>query len=89
MKSGFKDPTAIKAQKPKDQPVDGKNTPWDFRCPQYDQRSSCFVNAGTEYGVGHRQPVGHEGNPKERVDVMPMGKVNTMRVDEKSASESY
>jgi hypothetical protein len=81
MESGFKDPTKIKGQKPKEQPKDGKNSPWDFRCPEYDQRTSCFVNAGTEYGVGHRQPVGHEGNPKSKVDVLPHGRVNTMRVD--------
>lgn len=80
--SGFSDPFKIKSQEPKDKPVDGKNSPWDFRCPQYDQRSSCFVNAGTYYGVGHKQPVGHEGNPKENVDTLPKGKVNTMRVDE-------
>ena len=66
MKTGFKDPTAIKKQSPRDQPVDGKNSPWDFRCPQYDQRSGCYVSAGTDYGVGHTQPVGHEGNPKSR-----------------------
>jgi hypothetical protein len=82
MKSGFKDPTAIKRQEPKDKPMDGKNSPWDFRCPQYDERSSCFVNAGTDYGVGHRQPVGHEGNPKSTVGTLPRGKVNTMKVDE-------
>jgi hypothetical protein len=81
-KSGFKDPTAIKKQEPKDKPVDGKRSPWDYRCPQYDERSSCFINAGTHYGVGHRQPVGHEGNPKDVVDVLPRGKVNTMRIDE-------
>lgn len=82
MKSGFKDPIAIKKQDPKDHPKDGKNTPWDFRCPQYDQRTSCFVNAGTHYGVGHNQPVGHHGEPKERVPCMPFGRVNTMEVDE-------
>ncbi len=81
MKTGFKDPLAIKNQKPKDQPKDGKNTPWDFRCPQYDQRSSCFVNAGTHYGVGKRQPVGHEGNPSSMG--VPKGRVSTLRVDEK------
>jgi hypothetical protein len=84
MKTGFKDPTAIKNQKPKDKPEDGKNSPWDFTCPQYDQRSSCFVNAGTDYGTGHKQPVGHEGNPKTRVDTLPFGRVDTMRVDEKA-----
>ncbi len=84
MKSGFKEPNAIKNQMPKDKPLDGKKSPWDFTCPQYDQRSSCFVNAGTKYGIGMRQPVGHENDPKERVDTLPFGKVKTMRVvDEK------
>ena len=82
MKSGFKDPIAIKGQRPTDKPVDGKKSPWDFTCPQYDQRSSCFVNAGTHYGVGHNQPVGHEGAPKQRVDVMPFGRPSTMETDE-------
>ena len=82
MKSGFSDPIGIKNQKPKDKPVDGKKSPWDFTCPQYDQRSSCFVNAGTNYGVGHNQPVGHKGNPKKVVSVLPQSKVNTMEVDE-------
>ncbi len=80
MKSGFKDPIAIKDQKPMDKPIDGKKSPWDFTCPQYDQRSSCFVNAGTHYGVGRNQPVGSETHKKS--DVIPMGRVNTMRVDE-------
>jgi hypothetical protein len=82
MKSGFKDSTAIKNQEPKDHPLDGKKTPWDFTCPQYDQRSSCFVNAGTHYGVGHKQPVGHEGNPKDKVSAMPFGHHSTMKIDE-------
>lgn len=81
-KSGFSDPARIKEQREMDKPVDGKKSPWDFRCPQYDQRSSNFVNAGTHYGVGINQPVGHAGNPKERVPCMPMGRVQTMRVDE-------
>lgn len=84
MKSGFNDPISIRNQKPQDKPKDGKNTPWDFTCPQYDQRSSCFVNAGTSYGVGYKTPVGHEGNPKQRVPTMPFGRPNTMEVDEKA-----
>ena len=80
----FKDPAAIKSQRPQDKPKDGVNSPWDFRCPQYDQRSSNFVNAGTYYGTGHRQPVGHSGNPKERVSTLPYGRVATMEVDEKA-----
>lgn len=83
MKSGFSEPNAIKNQKPKDKPVDGKNSPWDFRCPQYDQRHSNFVNAGTHYGVGINQPVGHPGNPKARVSTLPYGRVNTMKVDDR------
>jgi hypothetical protein len=82
MKSGFKDPIAIKNQRPKDKPLDGKKSPWDFTCPQYDQRSSCYINAGTHYGVGHNQPVGSAGNPKSSVDVLPKGRVSTMEVDE-------
>lgn len=81
-KSGFKDPAAIKEQREIDKPIDGKNSPWDFRCPQYDQRSSNFINAGTHYGTGIKQPIGHVGNPKSRVDVLPYGRVNTMRVDD-------
>lgn len=80
--SGFADPAKIKTQREQDKPKDGKNSPWDYRCPQYDQRSSNFINAGTNYGVGHNQPVGHEGDPKQRVATMPFGKINTMRADE-------
>ena len=82
-KSGFKDPIEIKEQREINKPQDGKNSPWDFRCPHYDQRSSNFVNAGTHYGVGRNQPIGHPGNPKSKVDVLPQGRVNTMRIDEK------
>jgi hypothetical protein len=55
---------------------------WDATCHQYDQRSSCFVNTGTHYGVGHRQPVGHSSTPKQRVPTIPYGRPNTMEVDE-------
>ena len=81
-KSGFADPIAIKNQNPEDKPKDGVNSPWDFRCPQYDQRSSNFVNAGTHYGIGTKQPVGHTGNPKSKVDVLPFGRVNTLQNDD-------
>ncbi len=82
MKKPFKDPIEIKMQQPKDKPVDGVPKPlgWDFRCPQYDQRSSCYVNAGTYYGRGHTQPVGHRGEPKQRVATLPYG---TLGFDEK------
>lgn len=78
MKTGFKDRTAIKDQKPKDKPVDGNNSPWDFRCPQYDQRSSCFVSAGTYYGKGVTQPVGKE--KQTSFDTVPTGRVDTLKV---------
>lgn len=80
--SGFSDPARIKNQRPEGKPKDGMKSPWDFRCPQYDQRSSNFVNAGTHYGVGINQPIGHPGNPKDKVSVLPYGKPQTMRVDE-------
>ncbi len=81
-RSGFSDPIRIKEQNPRDQPKDGIRSPWDFTCPQYDQRSSNFVNAGTHYGVGHNNPVGHKGDPKVRVDTMPFGRPATLEVDE-------
>jgi hypothetical protein len=82
-KSGFSDPDRIKEQREIDKPQDGKKSPWDFRCPQYDQRCSNFINAGTHYGDGIVQPVGHKGDPKEYVPALPWGKVNTMRDDER------
>ena len=79
----FKDPIAIKSQHPEDKPKDGLKSPFDFRCPQYDQRSSNFVNAGTHYGVGFNQPVGHEGDPKQFVDTLPQGRHSTMMDDDR------
>lgn len=81
-KSGFADPIRIKNKNPECKPEDGLNSPWDFRCPQYDQRSSNFVNAGTHYGVGIKQPVGHTGNPKRTADVLPLTRVNTLQDDD-------
>ena len=76
MKSNFHDPIASKV------PEKQKKTPWDFSQPEYDERSSCYVNAGSHYGVGHRQPVGNVGNPKSRIAALPFGRVNTMEVDD-------
>jgi hypothetical protein len=81
-KSKMADPDRIKYEREREKPLDAQKSPWDYRCPQYDQRSSNFVNAGTHYGVGINQPVGHEGNPKMRVDVLPYGRKSTMRDDE-------
>jgi len=68
----FKDPIAPKKHDPKAEPKNGKTPGWDFRCPTYDRRTSEFVVAGTDYGVGHRNPEGHMGKPKEYSEVMPM-----------------
>lgn len=59
-------------------------SPWNYDCPKYDERSSCFVNAGSHYGVGFAQPIGHEGNPKSKVPALPQNryKVSTMKIDE-------
>jgi len=69
MRKTFKEPNAIKNQKPKDI----EKSPWRFDTPKYDNRSSCFVNAGTDYGIGINQPVGHSNNPKSRAETMPTG----------------
>lgn len=74
MKTGFKNPFATKEGKK-------MKSAWDFTCPNYDQRSSCYVNAGSHYGIGHRQPVGHKGHPKSTSPVLPKGRINTMEVD--------
>lgn len=77
MKTGFKDSLEVKEDKK-------MKSPWNFDCPPYDERTSCYVNAGSHYGVGHKQPVGHHGNPKNVVETLPRSraKVNTMRDDE-------
>jgi hypothetical protein len=80
--SHFHEPNAIKKQEPKCKPKDGKGIEWDYRSPQYDERSSNWVNAGTHYGVGINQPIGHEGNPKQRVACLPYGRIQTMDTDE-------
>ena len=77
MKTGFKNILDAEAKK-------NPKSPWDFTAPPYDERSSCFVDAGNHYGVGKRQPVGHAGDPKSSAPTLPMGKVNTLEVDEKA-----
>lgn len=71
MKTGFKDPIAPKQTK------EGEK-PWNWEAPHYDHRSGWTMAAGTDYGVGHNQPIGHEGNPKKDAAVLPMGRVDTM-----------
>lgn len=69
MKTGFNDPIARKSGKT-------QRSPLDFRCPPYDERTSCYVSAGSHNGVGHRNPVGHSGPVKQRVPTLPYGRVN-------------
>jgi len=73
MKTGFKDPIKYKQKK------DG-DMPWSFKAPEYDKRTSCFIQAGCDYGIGHKQPVGHFGNPKQKADTLPFGRVNTLNL---------
>jgi hypothetical protein len=40
--------------------------PWSFSAPQYDQRSSGYICAGTDYGVGHKTPVGSRSEKKNQ-----------------------
>lgn len=82
-KNGFEDPARIKEQNEECKPEDGVKSPWDFRCPQYDQRSSNFINAGTHYGKGIIQPIGHEGNPKIVVPALPRTRMDTLQDDDK------
>jgi hypothetical protein len=74
-KTHFKDPIAIKEKK------DGKY-PWTYDAPHYDKRSSHYMNAGDNYGVGHKQPVGHLGNPKEKAPTLPSGRPETLKIYE-------
>jgi len=74
MKTGFKNNLEEKNTKE-------MKSPWNYDQPRYDERSSCYINAGSHTGVGHKQPVGHKGDPKMRVAALPYGKVNTLKED--------
>ena len=71
--SKFHDPIAPK--KP-----EKKKSPWNFNQPHYDERSSCFVNAGSNYGVGHKQPVG-KFKARGLDTVIPKGRPATQETD--------
>lgn len=72
MKTGFKEVVKLET-KPKN-----IKSPWNFDAPPYDKRSSCFVSAGTDHGVGHKNPVGTMGKTT-KYDI-PLGKVKTLDV---------
>lgn len=54
----FHDPIAPKKK-------ETQKKPWSFEAPSYDNRSSCAINAGDDYGSGFRTPVGKEGKEEE------------------------
>lgn len=74
----FKNPIA-----PKVKEKESKN-PFSFKAPCYDQRN--MISAGDNYGTGFRQPEGHSGFPKQKVSVLPFGRVKTMQDDGMSES---
>lgn len=48
----------------------------NWKMPEYDKRTSCFVGVGQEYGVGHRQPVGTETQTMK--SAVPFGRPKTL-----------
>lgn len=58
-------------------------SPWDFTSLCDGERSK--ISAGSNYGIGHRVPVGHFGNPKLFSNTLPFGRPDTKRVDNISA----
>jgi len=73
VKKVFKDPIAVRDQKPTYKPKNGESAGWDCRGPDYDERTGPFIKAYTDYGQGHKNPIGHEGNAKETADTYPSG----------------
>ncbi len=71
MKTGFTGPLQPRQQ-------ETKKAPWDFRAPDYDERTSCYTNAGSHYGVGKVQPVGHKDGASMDAPCLPNGRVETM-----------
>jgi|GEM_PF-4058490 hypothetical protein len=68
--TGFVDPIASEIR------VAKVKSPWNFKAPSYDE--SKMIQAGDNYGMGHRNPVGHLGKPMCEVPVLPKGRVKTM-----------
>lgn len=79
MDSGFYDPIKCNPKpKPKPSGYNDPASPWQFGGPDYDETSGCFIKAGTDYGVGHRNPVGSVN--QQPGEPAPRGRVNTMKV---------
>jgi hypothetical protein len=73
METGFYSPVKDGTKKQE------RKSPWDYRCPEYDERTSCYVNTGSHHGIGHRQPVGNPGNPIPFIKALPFGRPKTQR----------
>lgn len=56
------------------------NSPWNFDCPSYDERTSCYVDAGWHHGIGHKQSVGSKKHTVK--GPIPFGRPNQLEVDE-------
>jgi hypothetical protein len=54
MNKVLKDPIGVKKKT-----TEGQKE-WSFKAPSYDNRTSCSVSAGDDYGIGYRTPVGKE-----------------------------
>lgn len=58
----FHDPIAVKSKK----------ADKTFAAPSKEQATTGrFMAPGDRYGVGHKQPVGREGNPKQDAATLP------------------
>ena len=53
MSKVLKDPIAPKKKE------DG-DYPFEFKAPSYDNRTSCSMRAGDDYGIGFRNPIGKD-----------------------------
>jgi hypothetical protein len=60
MNKVLKDPLAVKNAERGQVFKKGPLPLGEFKAPSYDNRTSCSVSAGDDYGIGHRQPIGKE-----------------------------
>lgn len=60
MVKALKDPLAVKNAERGQTYKKGPLPLGEFKAPSYDNRTSCSVSAGDDYGIGHRTPVGTE-----------------------------
>jgi hypothetical protein len=79
MKTGFKDILKVNEKAT-------RKNPWNFDQPPYDERTSCFVNAGTCFDTGTPQPIGTTNNKGPHA--IPMGRVDTMKTFHKRDKHS-